>query len=111
MDREDAKEDIKQESDELKLAEPERANTPSGSVIVSVCTTCKTVDGGTVVGPEMFAAVRAAIGDFDRHVLVRPVQGLSVCKRPATVAVTSADCYTFKSGDLHVDTGAAAPAS
>ena len=36
---------------------------PEGPVIVSVCTTCKTADGGTVVGPDMFAAVRAALGE------------------------------------------------
>ena len=58
-------------------------------MIVSVCTTCKTADGGTVVGPDMFAAVRAALGKDDPSVVVRPVQCLSVCKRPATVAVTS----------------------
>jgi predicted metal-binding protein len=71
------------------------ANLPDGPVIVSVCTTCKTADGGTVVGPDMFAAVRAALGEDDPNVMVRPVQCLSVCKRPATVAVTSPDGYTF----------------
>ncbi len=64
-------------------------------MIVSVCTTCKTADGGTVVGPDMFAAVRAALGKDDPNVVVRPVQCLSVCKRPATVAVD-------QPGRLHV---------
>jgi predicted metal-binding protein len=74
---------------------------------VSVCVTCKTADGGTVVGPDMFESVKAAIGPSDL-VLVRPVQCLSVCKRPATVAVTSPDGYTFLFGDLQTESGTAA---
>jgi predicted metal-binding protein len=58
----------------------------------------------------MFEAARTAIGASDQ-VKVRPVQCLSVCKRAATVAVSSADGYTFLFGDLQVDSGAAALAS
>src|SRR4051794_35069086 len=82
---------------------------PGGPAIVSVCITCKTADG-VLVGPEMFEAAKAAIGASDR-VKVRPVQCLSVCKRAATVAVSSADGYTFLFGDLQIDSGAAALAS
>jgi len=103
MDRKDAD----RESDDLTLVEPSRANVPDGPTVVSVCVTCKIADGGTVVGPDMFESVRAAIGPSD-HVLVRPVQCLSVCKRPATVAVTSADGYTFLFGDLQTESGTAA---
>jgi predicted metal-binding protein len=39
------------------------------------------------------------------------VQCLSVCKRPATVAVTSPDGYTFLFGDLETKSGTAALAS
>jgi predicted metal-binding protein len=73
-----------------------------------VCVTCKISDSGAVVGPDMFAAVRAALGDDDPNVVVRPVQCLSVCKRPATVAVTSSDGYTFLFGDLQTGSGTAA---
>ena len=90
--------------------EPPRNHEPGGPVIVSVCTTCKTADGSAVVGPEMFASVRAALGE-DANVLVRPVQCLSVCKRPATVAVSSPDGYTFLFGDLQTESGTAALAS
>ena len=76
-------------------------------MVVSVCTTCKSSDG-SVVGPDMFAAVQAAIGAADADVLVRPVQCLSVCKRPATVAVSSAGGYTFLFGDLEIESGTAA---
>jgi predicted metal-binding protein len=103
MDRKDAD----RESAGLALVEPSCDNAPNGPIVVSVCVTCKTADGGTVVGPDMFESVKAAIGRSD-HVLVRPVQCLSVCKRPATVAVTSADGYTFLFGDLQTESGTAA---
>jgi predicted metal-binding protein len=79
-----------------------------GPVLVSVCITCKTADGGAVVGPDMFAAVKAAIDTADKNVMVRPVQCLSVCKRPATVAVSSVGGYTFLFGDLETESGTAA---
>jgi predicted metal-binding protein len=52
--------------------------------------------------------VKAAIGESDRNVQVRPVQCLSVCKRPATVAVSSSDGYTFLFGDLQTESATAA---
>jgi predicted metal-binding protein len=81
---------------------------PTGPVVVSVCISCKTADTGAIVGPEMFDAVKVALGDGDAAVMVRPVQCLSVCKRPATVAVTSPDGYTFLFGDLQTNSGTAA---
>ena len=104
MDRESAD----AQSPDSTQVEPLRPTLPEGPVIVSVCTTCKTADGGTLVGPDMFAAVRAALGMNDPNVVVRPVQCLSVCKRPATVAVTSPDGYTFLFGDLQAESGTAA---
>ena len=93
---------------ETLLAEPVRAHAPAGPVVVSVCITCKSADGSAVIGPEMFDAVKAALGEAEAGVMVRPVQCLSVCKRPATVAVTSPDGYTFLFGDLQTDSGSAA---
>ncbi|UZE47807.1 DUF1636 domain-containing protein [Rhodopseudomonas sp. P2A-2r] len=91
---------------DVTMTEPRRSHAPAGPVIVSVCITCKSADGSAVVGPEMFDAVKSALGVSD--VMVRPVQCLSVCKRPATVAVTSPDGYTFLFGDLQTDSGSAA---
>ena len=88
-------------------AEAAHRTVPSAPIVINVCITCKTADGAAVVGPDMFESVKAAIGSSDR-VLVRPVQCLSVCKRPATVAVTSADGYTFLFGDLQTESGTAA---
>jgi predicted metal-binding protein len=110
MDRESA--DVASSDSRAEPLQPNlAAYLPNVPVIVSVCTTCKTADGGTVVGPDMFAAVRAAFAEDDPHVVVRPVQCLSVCKRPATVAVTSPDGYTFLFGDLQTESGTAALAS
>ena len=103
MDRENAD----GESADVALVESASTKVPSGPTLGSVCVTCKTADGATVVGPDMFESVKAAIGPSD-HVQVRPVQCLSVCKRPATVAVTSADGYTFLFGDLQTESGTAA---
>ena len=103
MDRESAG----RNSADLALVEAARPKSPGSPTVVSVCVTCKTADGGIVVGPEIFESVKAAIGLSD-HVHVRPVQCLSVCKRPATVAVTSPDGYTFLFGDLQTDSGTAA---
>lgn len=83
---------------------------PSAPVVVSVCVNCKAADGA-VVGPAMLDAVTAALDARDVDVMVRPVQCLSVCKRPTTVAVTSQDGYTFLFGDLLTETGADAVAS
>ena len=94
-------------SGEMLLVEPRPV--PAGPVVVSVCISCKAADGsGAVVGPDMFDALNAAFGDGDAAIMVRPVQCLSVCKRPATVAVTSPDGYTFLFGDLQTDSGSAA---
>lgn len=94
-------------SGDALLAEPQRP-VPTAPVVVSVCVNCKSADTGTLVGPDMLDAVRAAIGGSTNDVMVRPVQCLSVCKRPATVAVTSPDGYTFLFGDLQTGSGSAA---
>ncbi|NVN85980.1 MAG: DUF1636 domain-containing protein [Rhodopseudomonas sp.] len=94
-------------STELTPIDPRR-DPPAGAVVVSVCTTCKSADGKTIVGPQMIDAIKAGLDAADPGVVVRPVQCLSVCKRPATVAVSSPDGYTFLFGDLETDSGSAA---
>ena len=91
---------------EVTMTEPPRSHAPAGPVMVSVCIACKSADGSAVLGPDLFDAMTAALADSD--VRVRPVQCLSVCKRPATAAVTSPDGYTFLFGDLQTDSGSAA---
>lgn len=87
------------------------SNKPVGPVVVSVCITCRSADGA-VVGPDLLGALNAAMAERDvaaaGAVVVRPVQCLGVCKRPATVAVTSPDGYAFLFGDLQTGSGAEA---
>lgn len=104
MDREGAD----RKSVDVTSVELLREHAPSGRTIVSVCVTCKAADGANPVGPDLFESLRATVGGSDHGVQVRQVQCLGVCKRPATVAVTSADGYTFLFGDLQTESGTAA---
>ena len=75
-------------------------------IVVSVCTTCR-ADSTTPAteGPALLAALSEALASADAPARVRAVQCLGVCKRPVTVAVSSADGYTFMFGDLDVARG------
>lgn len=85
---------------------------PSGrAVIVSVCTTCRSAAGDKDIGPRVLDAVKTALNASGSDAILRPVQCLGVCKRPATVAVSGADGYTFVFGDLDADSGPDAIAS
>jgi len=85
---------------------------PSGPVVVSVCTTCRLVaDEGTRIGAKMLEALRPVMHAETPEVKVRAVQCLGVCKRPATIAVSSPDGYTFVFGDLEPESGPAAVAA
>jgi predicted metal-binding protein len=78
-------------------------------VIISICTTCKTQDAvADLVGPNLLAAVRAAVDPVDPNVAVRAVQCLGVCKRPTTATVSGRDRYTFVFADLAPEDGATA---
>jgi predicted metal-binding protein len=78
------------------------------SVVISICTTCKTQDAAAeVVGPNLLAAVRDVVSSED-GIAVRAVQCLGVCKRPTTAAVSGRDRYTFVFADLQPADGAAA---
>jgi predicted metal-binding protein len=85
---------------------------PLGPVIVSVCTTCRlATDEATRVGARMLDAMAPVIQARAPEVKVRAVQCLGVCKRPATIAVSAPDGYTFVFGDLEPESGAAAVAA
>ena len=58
------------------------------------------------VGGRSSARKRDVVGDAP-DVKVRAVQCLGVCKRPATIAVSAPDGYTFVFGDLEPESGAA----
>ncbi|MGY2047296.1 DUF1636 domain-containing protein [Methylobacterium sp. JK268] len=71
------------------------------SVTLYVCTTCR-ADSDSPDGPRAGARLHAALAEAfaDEAVTVAPVECLSVCKRPCTVAVASPGRWTYVYGDL-----------
>jgi predicted metal-binding protein len=62
-----------------------------------VCITCKS-DAGPM-GPGLFAALEARLA-ADPDIALKPVECLSVCKRPCTVALAGPGKWTYVVGDL-----------
>jgi predicted metal-binding protein len=62
-----------------------------------VCVTCKSDRGP--VGAELFAALGERLAGETRIALT-PIECLSVCKRPCTVALAGAGKWTYVVGDL-----------
>lgn len=85
----------------------DREAGPNG-VVISVCTLCRPAEGDANPGAALLAALRQACGEGGAPVTIREVQCLSVCKRPATAALSGPDRYTYVFGDL--DPNSAAPA-
>lgn len=69
--------------------------------VVYVCTTCR-MEGDAPDGPRAGARLLAALHALPTPdgVRIEPVECLSVCKRPCTVAVASQDRWTYVYGDL-----------
>ncbi len=69
-------------------------------VVISVCVSCLPLGGEASderPGRVLLDALRARVGDT---MLVKPVQCLSVCKRPCTIALSKAGGYTYVFGDI-----------
>src|SRR5271169_403394 len=62
-----------------------------------VCVTCKSDDG--LLGESLFAALRERLAD-EPDIALRPIECLSVCKRPCTVALAAPGKWTYVVGDL-----------
>jgi predicted metal-binding protein len=85
---------------------------PGSSTIVSVCTACRASSSeAPPAGEVMLAAVTPELRDQAPDVTVRSVRCLGVCKRPATVAVSAPEGYTFVFGDLGLEDGPSAIAA
>jgi predicted metal-binding protein len=86
---------------------------PGSSTVVSVCTSCRCAPSPEAVptGKLMLDALVPVLLDQAPHVTVRPVQCLGVCTRPATIAVSAPEGYTFVFGDLDPHHGGAAIAA
>lgn len=75
--------------------------------VVYVCTSCRMEsDGpdGPRAGARLFDALRAL--PAPDGVTIEPVECLSVCKRPCTVAVASGGRWTYVYGDLDPEASA-----
>jgi predicted metal-binding protein len=68
----------------------------SPAATVLVCVTCKSDEG--VVGAALYEALCARLEG--EAIALRPVECLSVCKRPCTVALAAPGKWTYVVGDL-----------
>ena len=82
------------------------------SVTLYVCTSCRAEgsgEGDARPGRDLLAAIEQHLAHAPRpDVSVVGVECLSVCKRPCTVAVSSAGRWTYVYGGLDPDTSAEA---
>ena len=62
-----------------------------------VCVTCKSDEGP--LGANLFAALAERLA-AEPDIALRPIECLSVCKRPCTVALAAAGKWTYVVGDL-----------
>ncbi|ACL57130.1 DUF1636 family protein [Methylobacterium nodulans] len=71
------------------------------AVTLYVCTTCR-AESDPPDGPRAGARLHATLAETlaGEGVRVEPVECLSVCKRPCTVAVSSPGRWTYVYGDL-----------
>ena len=78
----------------------------SARTTIFVCVTCRLPIGGNEgdfekPGGELAAAIEAHLQDAGAsEIEVRPVECLSVCKRPCTVALCGPSKWTYVVGDL-----------
>jgi predicted metal-binding protein len=79
----------------VSSAFPEVAHTPAAALLV--CVTCKSDDGP--LGQGLFDALGERLAATP-EVALRPIECLSVCKRPCTVALAAPGKWTYVVGDL-----------
>jgi predicted metal-binding protein len=72
--------------------------TPSAATLL-VCVTCKSERG--VLGAALYEALEARLAGGG--IGLKPVECLSVCKRPCTVALAAPGKWTYVVGDLSRD--------
>jgi predicted metal-binding protein len=69
----------------------------SAAATLLVCITCKSDDGP--MGPGLFEALSRRLA-AEPDIALKPVECLSVCKRPCTVALAGPCKWTYVVGDL-----------
>jgi predicted metal-binding protein len=81
----------------LPTSSPERRGERSLSATLLVCVTCKSDQGP--LGAGLFAALGERFA-AEPDIALRPIECLSVCKRPCTVALAAPGKWTYVVGDL-----------
>ena len=69
----------------------------SAAATLLVCVTCKSDEAP--MGSGLFEALGGRLGS-EPDIALRPVECLSVCKRPCTVALVASGKWTYVVGDL-----------
>jgi predicted metal-binding protein len=96
---------VRAEADEL-IFRLEFAWMDDPRVAIFVCVSCRrpvgdTEDSFDQPGPRLAEALQLRLSEGGHEsIAVTPVECLAVCKRPCTVALTSADKWTYLIGDL-----------
>jgi predicted metal-binding protein len=72
-------------------------NGLSAAATLLVCVTCKSEQGP--MGPGLFEALSERLAT-EPDIALKPVECLSVCKRPCTVALAASGKWTYVVGDL-----------
>ncbi len=84
-----------------------KMSASSDQITVYVCTTCRPTGDTSEprLGARFHARLTAAVAErgLDSEIAVCAVECLSVCKRPATIAVTGPDRWSYIYGDLPAD--------
>jgi predicted metal-binding protein len=70
---------------------------PSAAATLLVCVTCKAE--AAPLGPGLLDALAERLAS-EPDIVLRPVECLSVCKRPCTVALAAPGKWTYVVGDL-----------
>ena len=73
------------------------ADSGRSAATLLVCVTCKSDEGP--MGPGLFEALEARLA-AEPDIALQPVECLSVCKRPCTVALAGPGKWTYVVGDL-----------
>jgi predicted metal-binding protein len=83
---------------------------PGTPAVISVCVTCRAraSSGVSRLGDLLHDALGRILQGHEQAIAVRTVRCLGVCERPATVAVSAPNGYTFVFGDLDPQSSPAA---
>jgi predicted metal-binding protein len=74
----------------------------SAAATLLVCVTCRRAGEDERLGRQLFDALAAHL-DGDAAITLQPVECLSVCKRPCTVALAAPGKWTYVVGDLTIE--------